>query len=156
MVTVQSVATATEIVIISVWGEHVINVVVQSLEADGFALFVALRGMVEYNVQDDFNTVGMKLTNQRLKLSALLVVFIGCRIAAVRCKESDCIVAPAFEKLFAVNSTGIHGFVKFKDRHEFYRVDPEFFKVWDFFHQAGKSTSVSDTRRRMMCKITNM
>ena len=145
MVTVQSVATATEIVIISVWGEHVINVVVQSLEADGFALFVALRGMVEYNVQDDFNTVGMKLTNQRLKLSALLVVLIGCSIAAVRCKESDCIVAPAFEKLFAVNSTGIHGFVKFKDRHEFYRVDSEFFKVWDFFHQAGKSTSVSDT-----------
>ena len=145
MVTVQSVATATEIVVISVWSEHVINVVVQSLKTDGFALFVALSGMVEYNVQDDFNTVGMKLTNQSLKFGAFLVVLIGCRIAAVRCKESDSIVAPAFKKLFIVNSTGIHGFVKFKDRHEFYRVDPEFFKVWDFFHQAGKSTSVFDT-----------
>ena len=145
MVTVQSVATATEIVIISVWSEHVINIIVQSLEADGFALFVALSGMVEYNVQDDFNTVGMKLTNQRLKFGTFLVVLIGCRIAAVRCKESDSIVAPAFKKLFIVNSTGIHGFVKFKDRHEFYRVDPEVFKVWDFFHQAGKSTSVFDT-----------
>ena len=50
MITVQSVATATEIVIISVWSEHVINIIVQSLKTDGFALFVALCGMVEYNI----------------------------------------------------------------------------------------------------------
>ena len=87
----------------------------------------------------------MKLTNQRLKLGALLVVLIGCRIAAVRCKEADSVVTPAFKKLFAVNSTGIHGFVKLKDRHELYCIDPEFFKVWNFFHQTGKSTSVFDT-----------
>ena len=52
MITVQSVATATEIVIISVWSEHVINIIVQSLKTDGFALFVALCGMVEYNMQE--------------------------------------------------------------------------------------------------------
>ena len=86
----------------------------------------------------------MKFSNQSLKFGTFLIMLIGCSIAAVRCKEADSVVTPAFKKLFAVNSTGIHGFVKLKDRHELHRIDPEFFKVWDFFHQAGKSTSVFD------------
>ena len=93
MVAVQSVSTAAEIVVISVRRQHVVNVIVESLETEGRSLLVALCGMVEYNVEDDFNPVCMKFTDQCLELCTFSVVLVGRRVAAVRSKKAHSIVA---------------------------------------------------------------
>ena len=97
MVAVQSVSTAAEIVVISVRSQHIVNVIVESLETEGRSLLIALCGMIEYNVEDDFDPVCMKFTDQCLEFCTFSVVLVGRRVAAVRSKKAHSIVAPAFE-----------------------------------------------------------
>ena len=156
MVTVQSVSAATEVVVISVRSQHIVNVVVESLEAEGRSLFISLCSVVKYNIQDNFDAICMKFADQSLELCSLAVVFIGRRIAAVRCEETDRIIPPAFQKLCSVYSSCIHGFIELKNRHQFYCVDSEFFEVGDFFHKPGKGSSVLYTGGRMVSKISYM
>ena len=74
MVTVQCVSAATEVIIISFRGKHIIDLVVKALEAEGFSQFVTFGCMVEHNVKNDLDSVFVKFTDQFLKFRSLTVM----------------------------------------------------------------------------------
>ena len=156
MITVQGVSAAAEVVVIAIRSQHIVNIVVKSFETECVSFFVSFGSVIENNIQDYFNPVVMKCFDQCFQFRTFLVMFICSGIAAVRSKKSDSVVSPAFEKLFVIYGTGIHGLIKFEDRHQLHCIDSQFFQIRDFFHKSGKSSSMLNTGRRMMSKITYM
>lgn len=83
MITVQGVSAAAEIVVIAVGREHIVNIVVQSLETESGAVLVTFRRMVEHYVQNYFDPVVVERFDQGFQLCSFPVVFIGGGVAAV-------------------------------------------------------------------------
>ena len=140
MVAVEGVAAAAEIIILPVRREHVIDPVVKALEAEARPLFVALRRMIEHHVQDHLDPVFMQRPDQLLEFRPLPVVLAGRRIAGIRRKKADRIVPPVIQQLLSVRFPGVHGFVKFKYRHQLHRVDAKLLQIGDLFLQPGKGS----------------
>ena len=61
MVTVQSISTSAEIVVISLWSQHIINLIVKALKAEGFSQLVSFGGMIEYNIKNYFDAIFVEL-----------------------------------------------------------------------------------------------
>ena len=80
-----------------------------------------------------------------LEFLTLCIVFRSGSIAGIWCKETHGIVSPAFQQLFSIIFPGIHGLVKLKDRHQFYRIDTQLFQIRDLFHKTAERTSVAYT-----------
>ena len=94
MVTVQSISTSAEIVVISLWSQHIINLIVKALKAEGFSQLVSFGGMIEYNIKNYFDAIFVELTDQLFQLSSLTVMLRLGSIAGVWRKEVDRIVSP--------------------------------------------------------------
>ena len=107
MVTVQSISTSAEIVVISLWSQHIINLIVKALKAEGFSQLVSFCGMIEYNIKNYFNAIFVKFTDQFFQLRSLAVMFCLGSITGVRRKEVYGIVSPVFQKTFTVYSAGV-------------------------------------------------
>ncbi len=126
MVAVERIATAAEIVIAPVGREHVVNVVVKAFEAEKRAVFVPLRRMVKYHVQDHLDPLGVERADQALKLVALMVVPVRGGIARVGREEADRVIAPVIQQALPVHLAAVAHLVKLEDRHQLDRVDPQF------------------------------
>ena len=119
-------------------------------------MLVPLRRMVEHYVKNHFDPVVVERFDQGFQLCSFPVIFVGGGVAAVGGEETDCIVTPVFQQPLSVHITGIHGLVKFKDRHQFHGVDSQFLQVGDFFHEAGKRAFVFHTGRLVFCVAPDM
>ena len=146
MITVERVADAGKVVIFAVRGQHVVDIVVYTLEGKARAVFVALGGVVENNVQNDLNPVGVQRAYQGFELGSLVVVLDSCRIAGIRRKIADRIVAPVIDELPAVNHALVCQFVELENRHQLNCVNAQFLEVRQFLHQAGKRAGVLHVR----------
>ena len=156
MIAVQRIAAAAEIVIISFRCEHIINLVVKTFETEGFSQFISFGSMVEYDIEDNFDPVLMKITDQFLQFSSFTVMFRLGSVAGIRGKEIDGIISPVFKKAFAVYGAGVHILVKFKDRHQLHGIDAKLLKIRDLFSQTCKSSRVCNPGRGILCKATDM
>ena len=52
VIAVQGVAAAAEIIVFSVRGKHIVNVIVKSLKGKERSFFIPLCRMIEYHIQD--------------------------------------------------------------------------------------------------------
>ena len=156
MITVQGIAASAEIVIIAVWGKHVVNIIIQTFETERGTFFISFCRMVKHNVQNNFDPVVVERFDKSLQLSSFPVVFICGGVAAVGRKKAYRIITPVFQKPFPVNITGIYGLVKFKDRHQFYGVDSQLFQIGDFFHESGKSALMLHSGGFVFCVAPDM
>ena len=156
VVAVEHVAAAAEIVVLAVGREHVVDVVVQSLEREEGTLFVTLGGVVEHDVEDDLDAVGLEVADELFQLGALAVMAVVGFIAGVGSEEADRVVAPVVIELFAVEvAVGAH-FVEFEDRHQLNRVDAQLLEVRDLLADALEGTAVADARGEVLRKAAHM
>ena len=98
MVTVQSISTSAKIVVISLWSQHIINLIVKALKAEGFSQLVSFGGMIEYNIKNYFDAIFVELTDQLFQLSSLTVMLRLGSIAGVWRKEVDRIVSDVYKR----------------------------------------------------------
>ena len=112
--------------------------------------------MIKYYIQNNLNAIVMKTFYQLLQFRSLMIVFLRCRIAAVWCKKTNRIVSPVIQKSFSIYLSGIHSFIKLKNRHQLYCIDSQLLQVGDFLLQSGKGSLLTHTRGRMLCKSTYM
>ena len=156
MITVQSVSTSAEIVVISFRSQHIINFIVKSFKAESFSKFISFGSVVEYDIKNYFDSIFVELTDQFFQFGSLTVMFCLGSIAGVWGKEVNGIVSPVFQKTLAVYGTGIHVLVELEDRHQLHRIDSQFFEVRNLFTKTGKSSRVCDTGRSVLCKSADM
>ena len=156
MITVQSVSTSAEIVVISFRSQHIINFIVKSFKAESFSKFISFGSVVEYDIKNYFDSIFVELTDQFFQFGSLTVMFCLGSIAGVWGKEVNRIVSPVFQKTLAVYGTGIHVLVELEDRHQLHRIDSQFFEVRNLFTKTGKSSRVCDTGRSVLCKSADM
>ena len=143
MVAVQGVAHAREVVVLSVGREHVVDVVVQALEAEEGTALVALGRVVEHHVQDHVDAVGVQLPDEGLELTALAPGLGRGGRARVGRKEADRVVAPVVEQLAPVDFPAVGHLVELEDGHQLHGVDPQVHQVGDLLHQARKGAGAA-------------
>ena len=156
MVAVERVAAAAEIIIPAIRCEHVIDIIIKSLEGKERAVFITFAGMIEHYVQNNFNTVIMKLLDQTLKFIPLVIIFVAVGIYRIGCKKAGGIVAPAFKQLLTVNFPHVMHLIKLKNRHEFNTVYAKILKIRYLLPYTVKCSRVFNPRRRIYRKIPYM
>lgn len=57
MITVHDIATATEIIIVSIRCQDIINIIINSLKRKTWTMFISLCRVVKYNIQDNFDSI---------------------------------------------------------------------------------------------------
>ena len=156
MIAVQRIAAAAEIIIPAIRREHVIDPVVKALEAEAGPLLISLCRMVEHHVQNNLDPVLMECPDQLLQLRPFPVELIRRRIAGVRGKKADRIVAPVIQQPPPIHFSGVHGFVKFKNRHQLHRIDAELLQIGNLFLQPGERSLVCHAGRHVAGKAPHM
>ena len=66
MITVQGIAATAEIIIISIRCQHIINLIVKALEAEGGTILITFSRVVKYHIQDYFDPIVVKLSYELL------------------------------------------------------------------------------------------
>src|SRR5699024_2847473 len=66
MITIQSISTSAEIIVMSVRSQHIINVIVDSFEGKDRAVLISLGGVVKNHIQDNFNPILVQFLNKFL------------------------------------------------------------------------------------------
>ena len=112
--------------------------------------------MIEHHVQDYFNSVVVKGFDQSFQFRSFPVVFIDRGKTCIGGKKADSIIPPVFQKTLPVDFSGIHGFVKLKNRHQLYGIDSQLSEIGDLFHQPCKGASVLDSGGLMYGKTSYM
>ena len=125
VVAVQGVSAAAEIVIVSLGGEEVVNIVVEALEGEEGPVLVALRRVVEDHVQVDLDPVFVAVLDEPLELVALPVVLQAGGVAGIGGEEADGVVAPVVVELLPVHQPGVLHLVELEDGHQLHGVDPQ-------------------------------
>ncbi len=156
MVAVQGVPAAAEIIIMPVGGQHVVDIVIEALEGKAGPHLVPLCRMVKDHVQDALDAVIIELLDQVLQLFALLVILRSARIAGIGGKEADRVIAPVVHHLGAVHHAAVLHLVKFKDRHQFHRVDPQLLQIGDLLPQPFKGARIVHAGGSMPRKAPHM
>ena len=125
MVAVHGIAAAGVILIASVRREQIIYLVVEAFKRNDRTVRPSFRRMVEDDVKKALDIISVQLPYHLLQLIALAVVFRLIRVAGVRRKEADGVVAPVIQQPFAVVFTVISCLIEFEYGHEFHGVDSE-------------------------------
>ena len=84
VVTVHNITTSTEIIIMCIRCQHIINIVVNSLETEARSHLVSLRRMVKYHVKNNPNSVLLQFADQMFQLIALMVMLLTKSITGIR------------------------------------------------------------------------
>ena len=63
---VDRIAAAAEIIIAAIGGQHVIDIIVKTLQRETGTLRITFRSMVENNIQETFDAVIVQLPDQLL------------------------------------------------------------------------------------------
>ncbi len=155
VVAVQGIAAAAEIIVIAIWRQHIVNFVVEALEAEGRPLFVTLRGVVEHHVQDYLDAIIVQGLDQHFQLIVPVGLIPG-DIVSVGGKEPYRVVAPVVQELLAVHLPGVDGLVELEDGHQLHRVDPQLLQVGDLLHQASEGARMGDAGGEMAGEAAHM
>ena len=128
MVAVDRVAAARVVPVgLAAVFEHVVNTVLQALEAEGWPLLVAFGRVVEDDVQDDFDARLVQRQNHLLEFEYLAAGLATDRIPAVRREERQRIVAPVVRANRLLTQTVVDR--EFVDRHQLDRRHPQRLQV---------------------------
>ena len=92
-------------------------------------MFVSLGSVIEYDIKDHFDAIGIERADHGLQLSSLAVVFQSRCIACVWREVAHRVVAPVIEKLLSVDHPFIRQFIELEYRHQFDCIDAEFFQI---------------------------
>ena len=76
MITVQRVSAAAEIIIIAIRRQHIVNIIVKPFETEGWSLLISFCRMVKYHIQNHFNAIIMKCTDQFFQFQSFLIIFL--------------------------------------------------------------------------------
>ena len=144
MITVEGVAAAAEIVVLSSRSEHIVDAVVNAFEAHEGTGTVSFRSVVEHDIEDDLDLVLLEELDQLLELGSLFVIFDGGRVGCIGGKESHRIIAPVLQEPLSVVGAGVDGLIELKYRHELYGCDAQALEMRDFFNNAGKGAGITD------------
>ena len=127
MVAVQGIAAATEIIVIPVRCQHIVNVIVKSFEGKAGSSLISLRRVIKYHIQNTLNAILMKGADQFFQFRSFFIIFHLRRVTGVGCKEAHRVVAPVIHHRFVVHHPVISHLVKLKDWHQLHCVDPQLF-----------------------------
>ena len=75
MVTVQGIPAAAEIVIFSLRGKHIINIIVKTFEREARTELISLCGMVEHDIKDHFYSVIVQFLDHIFQFQPFTVIF---------------------------------------------------------------------------------
>ena len=140
MIAVDGVPAAGEIVVISIRREHIVDVVIESLEGYERPVFIPLRGMVEHHIQNDLDAGRMKITDQRPQLIPLVVVLLLRAIARIGGKIADSVISPVIDQFLSIKVPAVLHLVKLEDRHHLHCRDPEPLQIRNFLPESLKCT----------------
>ena len=140
VVTVQRVATTAEVEVIPVGRQHVVRLVVDAPIGDVGTLLVAFGRVVEHDVQDDFDAIGVELLDQVLQLVGLHAEASRGSIRRLGGKEAHIAVAPHVVEHVSVDGRGLAvlKLVELVDGHELHAVDAQLLQVRDFLGYPGE------------------
>ena len=156
MIAVERVAAAAEVVVVSVRRQHVVDVVVETLEGDHGSVLVAFCRVIENDIEEALDPVPVQFADQFLQLIAVLGRFVAHRVAGVRREEADRIVSPVIEQRPAVHHALVSRLVEFKDRHQLHCVHPQVPEIRDLFHQSVERSRPFDAGGRMPREAADM
>ena len=96
--------------------------------------------MVEYHIQYDFYAIFLQIANDLFQFRTFPVMFSVWVVTGIGCEEAHRIVV--VQQLTAFYHAHISCLVKFKNGHQFHRVNTQILEIGNLFPQAGKSTFV--------------
>ena len=126
MVPIDRVAASAVVRVVLAFAEDVVDLVLKTFERERGAFLVAFAGVVEDDVEDDFDAGGMKCLDHLLELTHLRARRLVKRVTTVWRKERHRVIAPVvgtFERV-AVNVQNR----KLIDRHQLDRRHSQFFR----------------------------
>ena len=85
----------------------------------------------------------------------MIMLLMKC-ITCIRGKKGNRIIAPVIVQLHAIHHTGTFHFIKFKNRHEFYRIDSQIFQIRNFLPQTFKCSPAFYAGGRIFGKSPDM
>ena len=129
VVAVDGIAAAGVVLVAAVVVQHVKDFVFESLETERRALLVAFGRVVEDDVENHLDAVGMQFADHLLELPHLVARRGAFHVAAVGREEGHRVVAPIVRS-FALGTVALLG-GKFVDRHQLDRRDAKRFQVRD-------------------------
>ena len=66
MITIHYVSTTAEVIVLSIWSKHVINIVIKSLKGYERSVLITLSRMVKYNVKNNLYSIFLKRIFEKL------------------------------------------------------------------------------------------
>ena len=155
MVAVDRVAAAGVVaIVLAAVLQHVIDAVLQALEAQGRAVLVALGGVIENHVQDHLDVRRVEGPHHLLELADLGPRLRAHRVPAVRSEEANRVVAPVIGPRRAVAETIEDG--ELVDRHQLDRRNAQRLQVRDLLDYALVGSRVLDVARGRLRKTADV
>ena len=112
--------------------------------------------MIEHHIQDDIDSVGMQRADEMLELGSFIIFLFFGGITGIGRKEADRIVSPVIDQLIFIDQPCVAHLIKFKDWHQFYSIDPQFFQIGNFFLQSPECAGTFDAGRGILRKSSDM
>ena len=125
MIAVHGIAAATEIIIVSIGSQQIINIVVKAFKRYERPILVSFCRMIEYNVQNNLDSVLMQGFYQLLQFRPLPVILYGRCITGVGRKKTDGIIAPVIQKFSSIHHPPVAQLIKFEDGHHLNGIDSQ-------------------------------
>ena len=77
MIAVHNISASAEIIVMSVWSQHIVNIIVNSLETKTRAHLVAFCSVIKYNIKNDLDSIFLQLPDQVFEFISLVIVFLA-------------------------------------------------------------------------------
>ena len=123
MIAVEGIAASAEIVILSIWREHIVNIIIKAFKTEEWTVFISLSCMVKHHIQKYFDTIFVQFFDQSFQFIPLMGIFVFCGVTGVGGEKTYRIVTPVIQKFPAVHFSGGHCLVKFKNGHQFHMLE---------------------------------
>ena len=150
MVAIEGVAAAGEVVVeLRLGREHIIDVVIQPLEADRRAEVVPFSGVVEDHVEDDLDPLSMQRADEHLELVHLLAELAVVTVMRLRREEGDRVITPGVRQPLAGGrvAEGAVELVEFKYRQQLYGRDAQLLEIGNLLDEPSIAAGEVTLRR---------
>ena len=125
--------------------EDVVAEIVDSLEAEDRSELIALVGMVEHDVQDDFDACFVKRLYHVSKFIELISNFRSDAVARLWSEKTERAVPPEIVERIAVDESQNFRFIEVANRQKLHCSNTKFPEMWNFFDDPGKSAGMADS-----------
>ena len=153
MVAVHGVAAAGVVAIgARVAVRHVVGGVVDAPERRRRSDHLAFAGVIEDDIEDDFDSGGVEIAHQPLELPHLTAGPVSGGVGRFGREERERMVAPDVAEGVGAGPACIERriqFVEFHDRHQLHRGDPERLQVRNLLHQTRERPGILHAGRRV-------